>query len=76
MYLAVISCSIITSYVESNPTHSHDNWTTQLFQAHLGIYDYVYLFSSAVPSGSGAFQMPTRPSAAAGGGGAISETLQ
>ena len=26
--------------------------------------DYVDLFSSAVPSGSGAFQMPTRPSSA------------
>ena len=41
-------------------------------------------FSSAVPSGSGAFQMPTRPSSAAastlrgggGGEGPISETLQ
>ena len=47
------------------------------------------LFSSAVPPGSGAFQMPTHPSAAAasastlrggggggGGEGPISETLQ
>ena len=43
------------------------------------------LFSSAVPPGSGAFQMPTRPSSAAasastlrggGGEGPISETLQ
>ena len=37
-------------------------------------------FSSAVPSGSGAFQMPTRPSSAAAastlrGEGPISETL-
>ena len=40
------------------------------------------LFSSAVPPGSGAFQMPTRPSSSAsastlrGGEGPISETLQ
>ena len=42
------------------------------------------LFSSAVPSGSGAFQMPTRPSSSAasasalrgGGEGPISETPQ
>ena len=50
---------------------------------------HVYLFSSAVPSGSGACQMPTRPSSASsssaassaastlrGGGGPISATLQ
>ena len=42
-----------------------------------------YFISSAVPSGSGAFQMPTRPLSAeaastlrGGGGGPISETLQ
>ena len=46
----------------------------------------IRLFSSAVPSGSGAFQMPTRPSSASSssvssastlrGEGPISETLQ
>ena len=41
----------------------------------------LFIFSSAVPSGSGDFQMPTCPSASSastlrgGGGGAISETL-
>ena len=29
------------------------------------IYFHIPLFSSAVPSGSGAFQMPTRPSSSA-----------
>ena len=34
------------------------------------------IFSSAVPSGSGAFQMPTRPSSASAAASAASSTLR
>ena len=54
---------------------SYNGLKTPIIIAH--VYD---IFSSAVPSGSGAFQMQTRPSASAAstlrGEGPISETLQ
>ena len=65
-------------YIRSRGTkvYGQERHTKYLF-----LKTYSIFFSSAVPSGSGAFQMPTRPlssltaaSTLKGGGGAISET--